>query len=438
MSWMTVDEINQKIKDLAGITLARWPVSKIQPEKFLLGKSAANFTGTGAAASYREGTSFEINALKIPSRVKSKPYEGGVDHLSVLITGGVLGNELIGPEASLHFAKLFLDAVQNYEKVDSSQQTTQYKQASDVTIGKYTIDHTDLEEILEKLNIWVVPLVNPGGRDYYLSNPGFLSGRMNPNGVCINRNFDIGWDFKKLFTRAGWGMFYNSMDPKNRDPGDPVQFYQGPRAESEPETQALVKLMCKDAHIPSGGDPSITWLFDIHGQNAPVKSNVSYPWSWAENQVKKPAMCLGNHAYDPPALLSRDGFISLTIRPNTYGEYLPARTLDQLEALADKFTTAAKNCNGSTLWKSPEQGGKGFSSVGDLDDYFLWLDRNHCRAFTIECADLQPNSTLKNVEMDEVSAGLFEAIKQIKDWVSSSSDPEENYSRLSTNQLTCP
>lgn len=37
---------------------------------------------------------------------------------------------------------------------------------------------------------------------------------MNPDGACINRNFDIAWDFRKLFNaNPGWTTFLNSTDP---------------------------------------------------------------------------------------------------------------------------------------------------------------------------------------------------------------------------------
>lgn len=49
MAWLTVSDVNQKIKQLGAMQLARWPISKINPECFLLGESARNVTGTGAA-----------------------------------------------------------------------------------------------------------------------------------------------------------------------------------------------------------------------------------------------------------------------------------------------------------------------------------------------------------------------------------------------------
>jgi len=453
MGWMSVDEVNQKIQSVAGIQLSRWPVSKVQPEEFKLGSSPSNWTGGGGAGSYLKRRSYDINAIKIPSRVRTHRYEGSLDHLSVIITGNVLGNELIGPEASLHFAELFLNAVKGYQQIDSSQQTTNYIPAQDISIGQYTIDHADLEQILEKLNIWVVPMVNPGGRDEQLYQQtvskrtfgtlggSLYAGRPNPNGVCLNRNFDIAWHFKKLFNESpGWRSFLNSMDANQFDPSDPAMNYQGKNPESEPETKAIAELLCQNVQSPGTvGDPSITWLFDIHGQDA-TYSKASYPWSWAENQTYDAGMCIGNPYYNPTPPPVREGFVQT---PGAYKEYLPQKTADQLQDLAEIFTDAAKQGHIS-IWQQPTQGSSpahgaaAFPCVGAIDDYFLWQDRNHCRAFTIECSYLQPPGAMKDHEMDEVAAGLFAAIKQIKDWVAASSNPQQELSRLSTDQLTCP
>ncbi|HEY6249118.1 MAG TPA: M14 family zinc carboxypeptidase [Candidatus Angelobacter sp.] len=218
----------------------------------------------------------------------------------------------------------------------------------------------------------------------------------------------------------------------------------GKNPESEPETRALADLLCKSVQSPgTTGDPSITWLFDIHGQDA-IHSKVSYPWSWAENQTRDSGMCIANPYYNPPPPHVREGFVSYSVNPSAYGEYLPQKTADQLQELAETFTGAAKQGHVASKWEMPTQGSAptrgtpAFPCVGALDDYFLWQDRNHCRAFTIECAHLQPPGAIKDYEMDEVASGLFAAIKQIKDWVVASSNPQQELSRLSTDQLTCP
>lgn len=206
----------------------------------------------------------------------------------------------------------------------------------------------------------------------------------------------------------------------------------------------MVGLLCKNAPNPPG-DPSITRLFDIHGQNGAAQK-VSYPWSWAEIQTKDQKMCIKNKAYDFPNKPGRDGYVALGAQ--TYGEYLPPSTETELKSLATAFTNGAKACGG-LLWDTPGQGSKIYPCVGALDDYFLWLDRNHCRAFTVECGGLhpsdqpvgQPPHSECDDEIDQVSAGLFAAIRTIKNLVQAaikSGKNPQDLSRLSPNQLSCP
>ena len=51
---------------------------------------------------------------------------------------------------------------------------------------------------------------------------------------------------------------------------------------------------------------------------------------------------------------------------------------------------------------------------------------------------VQPPHSERDDELDQVAAGFLNAIKQIKDWVKASSNPEQELSRLSKNQLSCP
>lgn len=92
---------------------------------------------------------------------------------------------------------------------------------------------------LEKLDVWVVPIVNPDGvHSFWFRN--IHSGRKNgyPNkarngiydGVDLNRNFPFVWGSKQKKASSGKKRSYH---------------YRGPSAASEPETRALISLMKK-------------------------------------------------------------------------------------------------------------------------------------------------------------------------------------------------
>jgi hypothetical protein len=371
----------------------------------------------------------------------------------------------------------------------SSAPPSKYNPAGNIQIGNYTLDHGRVEKIFDTLNIFVAPLINPAGRRFQQSafrsagvwaNHPHFAGRKNARGVCLNRNFDIGWKFKELFRtgKEGWEKFQISDNPTLSSPDSAQLHYRGADANSEGETKSLVGLPATDR--------SITWVFDIHGQNTTGKNNISYPWSWTNIQTISNQMCIKNTLWDYDGQIAgsgrpsydsnrkfTDSYPTLTLLPpvpssvaaavaaalrttvtyqgrpiystgpgtanplyTDYGEYLPPDTLTDLEGLAKDFCKAATGVN-RRRWTS-EQGAVAYPSVGDFDDYSLFLDRIHMRAFTIEGEELQPGDVLAEKEKDEVAVGLFQLIDEISAKVEKSTDPEEDLSRLSTDQLGCP
>ncbi|UPY79276.1 peptidase M14 [Leptospira weilii] len=103
------------------------------------------------------------------------------------------------------------------------------------------------EEILNKMKIWVVPIVNPDGARHFwhVSNlmgrknghpgTGPVNEKLNP-GVDINRNYPFFWG------KTGGG--YSSSNPSN-------YFYRGPSAGSEPETKAMMDLADRERFAAS-------------------------------------------------------------------------------------------------------------------------------------------------------------------------------------------
>ncbi|MDZ4725477.1 MAG: M14 family zinc carboxypeptidase [Leptospira sp.] len=110
----------------------------------------------------------------------------------------------------------------------------------------YDIIHTLLENqkyterYLNKLNIWIIPIVNPEGSDAFW-NQSHLLGRKNdstlPNlGVDLNRNFPIHWGKS--------GSEYSS-DKKDSP------YFRGLHEGSELETQALIHLFERENFVAS-------------------------------------------------------------------------------------------------------------------------------------------------------------------------------------------
>lgn len=84
-----------------------------------------------------------------------------------------------------------------------------------VDLAQRAIDHFDDNDVPDGVTLYIIPDANPDSR----YDPGNLSGRLNGNGVDLNRNFGCNWS-----TDAVWRN--QAVNP-------------GTAAFSEPETQAL-------------------------------------------------------------------------------------------------------------------------------------------------------------------------------------------------------
>lgn len=138
-------------------------------------------------------------------------YTAGSGTATVLLNGGIHGNEKIGMAAALRWFQWFASG-------------------SDVLAG----------QLRRALRVIYVPCANPGS---------FRSQRKNANGVDINRNFPFYWDL------------FSVTDPSSN-------FYKGTAASSEPETVILQGLLTDedvrvvlDLHdFDSSGDDSLSYV----------------------------------------------------------------------------------------------------------------------------------------------------------------------------------
>jgi hypothetical protein len=133
---------------------------------------------------------------------------------SCLIDGCIHGNEWEAGEACLYLADFLLINFDNNETVTN---------------------------ILNASNVYIVPLLNPDGRD--------ADERWNNNGIDLNRNFDVhfgrlrsgNYPLGKLFGFIKIPMIRHPLR-KNKVLGE-ISTNCGRRAFSEPETQAIRDLM---------------------------------------------------------------------------------------------------------------------------------------------------------------------------------------------------
>ncbi len=204
------------------------PLSKIEAE---IGRLAQSFPrwvriDTLGFTAFRRNP---ILALKISARPNLEE-----DKPRVLLVGGLHAREPVGTLFLLALADSLLSQRQK---------------------------NPELQRLLNRVTLFLVPLVNADGYDYIVKNrvkfPFWRKnlrdnngdGRFSPavDGVDLNRNFDF-----------NWGNF------KDTDPSS--WFYKGERPFSEPETQALQNLARKEHFV---------LMVDYHGYGQAVL----FPWT---------------------------------------------------------------------------------------------------------------------------------------------------------------
>lgn len=138
---------------------------------------------------------------------------------SLMLTGGVHARELAPPEIIM-------------------------KLAEDL-ISKYGTD-PEITSILDTREIILIPIVNVDGRLAVEQGNSWQRKNLNGPGVDLNRNFDAYWNFQGLNAPSSW--LRGLTNPSS-------ETYSGPRAASEPETQAVQAMYTRK---------KITMSMDIH------------------------------------------------------------------------------------------------------------------------------------------------------------------------------
>ena len=205
------------------------------------------------------GSSFEgrdIFALKISK-------DASVDDVSkpdVLITGLHHAREWISVESPVYFANRLLSAYATDDSV------------------KYLVDH---------LQIWIVPIVNPDGLTYTQNSPNeqmdsvrlwrknrrpFSGGSCSsPVGVDLNRNYSYQWRLPEDTPCPDYCINRGCINDDIGASDDPVtDIYRGPQPESEPEVKAIKSLV---------DDPNRRFRAQLDYHN--YSQLILYPWGYS-------------------------------------------------------------------------------------------------------------------------------------------------------------
>lgn len=292
---------------------------------------------------------------------------GGTRH-GVLFLGGVHARELVNPDLLIWFGTNLCQA---------------YAGDTGLTFGGKAYNSGVVKLIVETLDLFLFPLVNPDGRAHVQDPNGDVWWRKNRShdvasgcyGVDLNRNFDLLWS-------SGIGTSSSPCD---------YQIYKGPAAFSEPETRNVRWLL--DTY------PQIDCMIDIHSYS----DDVLYPWGDATDQTTDPAKNFQNPAYN-----GLRGVANSTM----YQEYTPQIDLDWFVNSGNAVVQAIQAVRGTAYTLKQSIGL--YPTSGTSDDYaysrhFVDGSKTRVYAYCLETGvEFQPPYAEALNIMSEVSAGLVQ------------------------------
>jgi carboxypeptidase T len=244
----------------------------------------------------------------------------GSDKMGVLITGGMHAREWGGSDICIKFLLNLIDA---------------YVNNTTLVYGETTFPPQQLKSMLESIDLFVFPDVNPDGKIYSQThddpnlppdeeeiwwrknrNPATVPNGDNPKyhltRVDINRNFDFLWN-------SGIGTV-------NSDSTNSSETFRGSAAISEPETKNVKYLL--DTY-----NNRIKCYVDIHS----FGEMILYSWGDDNNQSIDPQMNFQNFGYDGLRGIPGD---------SAYKEYIASQDENSLKKLADRMNYALHRVRG--------------------------------------------------------------------------------------------
>ena len=281
---------------------------------------------------------------------------------AVLFTSGVHAAELGGPDSCIYFLFRLLKA---------------YQAKAAIVLGAKTFSADQVRDILDNIDIFVFPCVNPDGRVFVQTKNEWWRKNRNPNvgmratGVDINRNFDFLWS-------SGIG---SSSTPVS-------DIYKGSAAFSEPETRNVQWML--DISSPD-------FFMDIHG----FSGTLVYVWGDALDQSQDPSMSFRNPTWDGKRNLA-------------YKEYLNAADSLLVTHVGDRIVSAANAVNGAQ-YDSLQSYSALYPTTATSDDYafsrhLAASDQHKTFAYTLEYRSDEFVSTYAGMQsvIDEVNAAMLE------------------------------
>ncbi len=277
------------------------------------------------------------------------------------------------------------------------QLTLAYRTNTGITLGGKSFAASQIQDIVNNLDLFIFPQANPDGRNYSMTiDPMWRKNRRaapssNPScpGVDVNRNYDFLWNYP---------LYYSSSSPIENSTDPCSDVYIGPAAVSEPETQNVVWLT--DNH------PNIAFFVDLHS----FGEDILFSWGDDNDQSTDPTMNFQNSAYNSVRGIPGD---------TAYKEYIPNVDHTTAVNLANRMSSAIQAVRGRAYLVEEAVGL--YPTAGASDDYHFsryFVDPSKPRviSYTLEWGapgvDLPssfhpPYSEMQNI-IQEITAGLLD------------------------------
>ena len=348
MSYMNIDEVDAAVVSLAAAYPALTELVTL-PNLTVEGRTTHAIRVGAASASARDG---------------------------VLVIGGVHAREWGSCEICISFAADLLEA---------------YSGSTGLAYGGTSFTAENVAALVESLNIFVYPCVNPDGRKFSQEtdamwrrnrNPADSGGNPDCIGVDLNRNYDFLWDFPSVFSASA--VVHTSTDPC-----DSGQTYRGSAAASEPETRNVRWLL--------DNFPRIRWFVDLHSSG----QDILFSWGDDENQSADSSQNFLNPAFNSTRGVSGDA---------AYKEYIPTTDLTAAQSLATAMHDSIQGVRGTDYQAFQAFGLYATSGAGDDYSYgrhFADPSNGNVLAYTVEWGtEFQPPWSEMEEIIRDVSAGL--------------------------------
>jgi hypothetical protein len=284
----------------------------------------------------------------------------------ILIVAGMHAREWAPPDAVLTFVEKLLEAYTKGKPIAYDKFVDTRNPAQTITYKRFVIPFDpNVKQIIERTELYVLPLANPDGRAYTMPPTKVIGWRKNrrpavpgascpplpawltpddlkfvsndPAGVDLNRNFDIAWDFQSYFSNAtqtaattrGSGVSIGTS-ADFCELGQTFHGPAGPPRTPEPETQNIQELIAAN---------KANFYVDVHS----AAGKLLYAWGMASNQENDPAKTFKNTALDQAS-----GGTGRTVNgsPPPYAEWMPPGMEGNHRRLGDLIRDAILDSTG--------------------------------------------------------------------------------------------